>query len=576
MNGFKRASRQEAAVVGLAMLLGASFLGCHSGPRLFSRKDRDERADKRELAEKDKDKFVNRKKVRPESEYLDSDRDLEQVAKNASKPKAKSTDSARSRQADDDRRVAAVKPRAAQPETTAQRPSKSAPQTTSNKTSNEADVVKRDATKRPAADLWDETLFDDPLPSTRLTAKSAQKANTTARPEPVDADPFRNVVVRPPISKRPKDTVARVNFDDPKDAEEEAEEDEEEREEQQLLTQKKPVKKSPSTTASNSSSVTAEKSSDTSNRKFLPDNSQEEIETTFAAAQSRAERTVASASAKAAQAKRELGSDAKSAISNKRENINQTINDWQRDLEGFDDPKLSEGEVSVAPSFEKPKVPTNGPRIGEGSHLSEVAIDEFPAPKKSQGAVLNGDLIIDTTNLPSRFQRHGTGIGNGQPANSAGNSSGNGSRRMNSNSGASIEIVPGTTQLSGRSSGQISLQSNSVDEQSLSKGELEPAVYETTSDSASADLGGLPSFDSEAGSLSNESPAVGLDGPRLSTQVGGDQDIAPVPPTESSTNWNPDETVSSGLQQGWKKIFLAIGSAISAVLIGLGWRRRRT
>ena len=85
MNGIKRASRRQAAVVGLALLMGASLLGCHAGPRLFSKKDRDHGSDKRELAEKDKGKFINRKKVRPESEYRDGDD--ERVAKNDNKSK---------------------------------------------------------------------------------------------------------------------------------------------------------------------------------------------------------------------------------------------------------------------------------------------------------------------------------------------------------------------------------------------------------------------------------------------------------------------------------------------------------
>ena len=53
MNGYKRASRRQAAIVGLAVLMGASFLGCHSGPRLFAKRDQDARVSKKELAEKE-------------------------------------------------------------------------------------------------------------------------------------------------------------------------------------------------------------------------------------------------------------------------------------------------------------------------------------------------------------------------------------------------------------------------------------------------------------------------------------------------------------------------------------------
>ena len=89
MNGFKRASRRQAAVVGLAVLMGTTFLGCHAGPRLFSKKDRDSHADKQELAEKDKGKFINKKKVRPEADYRRAEDEEERVAKSEPKTKSK-------------------------------------------------------------------------------------------------------------------------------------------------------------------------------------------------------------------------------------------------------------------------------------------------------------------------------------------------------------------------------------------------------------------------------------------------------------------------------------------------------
>ena len=112
MNGFKRASRRQASVVGLAMLIGITVFGCHSGLRRFSKKYRSSREQKQELAEKDKGKFIHRKKVRPESEYRRDYRDEERVAKNdsATKSKAKPSDAIRKPSTDDTKRSVASRP----------------------------------------------------------------------------------------------------------------------------------------------------------------------------------------------------------------------------------------------------------------------------------------------------------------------------------------------------------------------------------------------------------------------------------------------------------------------------------
>src|SRR5207249_6458353 len=133
---------------------------------------------------------------------------------------------------------------------------------------------------------------------------------------------------------------------------------------------------------------------------------------------------------------------------------------------------MDRGESSdpedVAPFVDSPARPYNRDRVqqlaGSGK-ISQAAADEFapPAPLSAsprfQGAFLDGELIINTSNLPSRFQRsapsgsdrQGTGAMRGNMDDSSG--------RMRTNSGANIEIVPGAAQYQARSPGQISLQS---------------------------------------------------------------------------------------------------------------------
>ena len=211
MNGFKRASRRQAAIVGLAVLMSASFLGCHSGPRFFAKKDRDERAAKKELVEKDNDKskFINRKKVRPESDYR-NDTD-EQVAKNDSKSKSKPTDAARKSSKDTTSRSA---------KTTASQPKTSKP-------ADRAEIARRETDKRPLTDLLNEdSLFDDKLPETRSTTKGTVTANspsrlTATKTGSLDEDPFKNSVIDPTTTKLQEKRVATVNFFDDEDFDDE-------------------------------------------------------------------------------------------------------------------------------------------------------------------------------------------------------------------------------------------------------------------------------------------------------------------------------------------------------------------
>src|SRR6266705_2460316 len=101
VNGRNRGGKGPTAVVGLALLLmGISLLGCHAGPRLFSKKAHlDDQTAKKEPV--DKSKFINKKRVRPEADYLHDNPDDQRVAKSNSKTKSIGTESRRPRAADE-------------------------------------------------------------------------------------------------------------------------------------------------------------------------------------------------------------------------------------------------------------------------------------------------------------------------------------------------------------------------------------------------------------------------------------------------------------------------------------------
>src|SRR6266446_3807771 len=110
VNGHNRGGKGPTAVVGLALLLmGTSLLRCHAGPRLFSKKDHhDDQTAKKEPV--DKSKFINKKRVRPEADYLhDNSPDDKRVAKSNSKTKSIGTESRRPRAADETSRSVATR-----------------------------------------------------------------------------------------------------------------------------------------------------------------------------------------------------------------------------------------------------------------------------------------------------------------------------------------------------------------------------------------------------------------------------------------------------------------------------------
>lgn len=559
MNGFKRASRRQAAVVGLAVLMGASFLGCHAGPRLFSKNDRDHRADKKELAEKDKGKFINRKKVRPESDYLD-DTD-EQVAKKDGKAKAKPTDPARKPSASaTERAVAARQQPDDAKDTSTLSTKKTGSQPKTSKPIDRAEIARRDTTKRPVTDLLnDDSRFEDELPESRPTAKRAAASNsaaksTVAKTRSLDEDPFKNSVIGPTTTKRPEKQVATVNFFDDEEDNEKISEEADELETLRVPVAKTNVTKSAVAAVSPNRKVSA--STSPSQRKFL-DEIDEPAAGSFRSLlrddvteESNGERIVP---ADVQSVKRTVDAPktvAGQKVIDRRQQVQQTLDDWRREMDGDESSVSSKDEIDV--SAPPTSLRTSSSPTAKG-HLSQADIEEFAPPAKSQGAMLNGDLIIDTNSLPSRFQRSTSRPTEPSLPNGT-------SGRMNSNSGANIEIVPGTTQNRMRPAGQISLQS--ATELDAETGLTTAGFEQTTKPN---DLGKLPvlKFDADL----KTSPSL--------SALDDEARIAPPPPEEPTDS---DAGIgigdSSSRNRVWKRTLVILAAMASAVVIGFGLRRR--
>lgn len=561
VNGFKRASRRQAAIVGLAVLMGASFLGCHSGPRLFAKKDRDERAAKKELAEKDNDKskFINRKKVRPESDYRD-DTD-EQIAKSDSKSKSKSTDAGRKPSKETaDRAVASRQQPDAAKDTSSRSAKATANQPKTSKSADREEFARRDTGKRPVTDLLSEdSLFDDKLPETRSTTKGTATANSpsrsaAAKAKSLDEDPFKDSVIGSTATKQPDKKVATVNFFDDEDLDDEMEEAAEELESLRVPTAKKTVTKTAAATDSSNRRATATASP--SNRKFL-DEIDAPADGSFRSLildevpEVTDDESIAPPDVRTVKRTTEAAKTvAGQKVVDRRQQVQQTLDGWRREMDRDDSFAGSEEEASVP-------TPSTATHSTSGStakgHISQASIDEFATPAKSQGAVLNGELIIDTNSLPSRFQR--SSGRSTEPSSPSGESG-----RMNSNSGANIEIVPGATQNRTRPAGQISLQSASEEDAATG---LTTAGYEQTTESNN--LGQLPSLTFDTNSDA---------GPKLSA-MDDETSIAPTPPEELS-----DHAAGIGLAESssgsrvWKRTLIVFAAMASAVAIGFGLRRR--
>ena len=572
MNGFKRASRRQAAVVGLAVLMGTSFLGCHAGPRLFSKKDRDPHADKQELADKDKGKFINKKKARPESEYRRVDDD-ERVAKSEpksepkTKPKAKPSDSIRKPSADDTERALAIRKQVDEELKKSSRSSKTTPAPSKTaKPAEQPQFARRDTNKRPATDLLNDSLFDDELPETSPSApktaakKPAAKPVTTAKAKSADEDPFKKSVVSPSNTKRPSDKVANVNFDD-EDLDlglddELAEEAAELAEAKALAAQKSAALKKVAAPLRDPRTTPA---AATMQRKFLEEVDELEADSlTFeepspqvAPAKEKARAILPTVKRTADTAKIDAAKIvAGQEVIDRRQTAQQTANQWRRDLERDELAEPEQDSVAPAPAPRATPRPSSAP-ISKG-HFSPASLDEFTPPAKSQGAVLNGELIIDTNNLPSRFQRTSSS------PNGTNNSHGAASR-INSNSSENIEIAPGATQNRARPAGQISLQALSDAENSSG---LTTADYDTSN--TADDLGGLPS-------LKVESEAE--TGPQLASLEFA-SGVAPAPPDMAELAPAIGVAEPPSGTRGWKRTLLALSAMISAVGIGFALRRR--
>lgn len=579
-----RAQRNRAAALGLSLLMGISFLGCHGGPRLLTKKDRDDNR----VANKDdsnKSKFINRKKARPENDYLREEEAAEQVAKAEAKGKSKSK-SAGDKASDEIERAAALRARRDETAT--------ASKTKSTKSSSE--IARRD-TKRLATDALDDPLLEESLPSTRTTLKPASRSLASSKVSDVDEDPFKNTVVSNSHNKRANGAAATNSFDDlsdDDDLDEEGEELEEmsDRERNQVARTSKSTSRQMEQAATNAGGV---------KRKFLPTEFDELSSAAEPDAWEQAQQAEKTVNRKTQGVQRSLAKSNRdpSASLDKNGHVRETIQNWQRemdqteasqdDLAAASSAKSSLVRRSQGPRFggsEQSSSVRNAPRQGESGHISQTTLEEFlpdgqvnhasatkskasasklrtstsqsrsqASSSKPQGAVLNGELIIDTASLPNRFQRS---------AFSQNDASQDGSptdmnSRVRSNSAASIDIVPGATQNRPRPAGQISLQSlNNRDEKSS---EVESANYEQTS-TAYNELQRLPALSDPAGPKLVPPPVSVVPGPI------NESESIPL----ASAKAKKRDSIST---RGWAKALLVFGSVTTALLIGLALRRRK-
>lgn len=567
VNGRIRTRRNQAAAWGLALLMGASFYGCHSGPRLFTKKSHDDgRVAKKDDA--NKSKFINRKKARPESDYLREEELAERVAKSDSKSKPK-PNSGDAQASEDLERAIAARPRGSG--TVAAKPPSA---------KSSAETARRTARPQPTTDFLDDPLLDEASDAGNRVANSTHKPTATSKAQDINEDPFKNIRVNSPAKHRTSSgAVARVNYDNLSDAFDDLDEVEEaeEREETQ-----EPRPRSNPTSSSRTVSkpvLPPQKNVAAAQRKFLPGDTDglTSLDSEEALSPGRDEAELSSRSV--SKTTRDAGSsqDDLRADQHQSAKVRQTIESWRREMEE-DEVSLDESVGSKSSDAVSSRRSNAGPRLTGAGHISQTTLDEFlPTPPtsqsspmpKSQGAVLNGELIIDTSNLPTRFQRSSPSASGS--ASSDFTEQANDGRRMRSNSAASIDIVPGATQNRSRSAGPISLQSHS-DVDSHSSG-IESAVFERT-DSATNELGSLPPFTLSEDSSSNLESAVST-GPRF----GGGKDkwqTEQISEDKEAALWNmKDDTAESVASPVWTKVGLVCGSVLAAILIGLGLRRRK-
>jgi hypothetical protein len=523
--------------------MGISFGGCHSGPRLFTRKAPDRRVEKESLADKDQGKFIHRKRVRPESEYL-GDEPAEKLAEHDAKPKSSTKNSAQNRASDSVNRAVA------------------------NRAREDRSELAHRTLHDEASDRWAESPLEDSLTRTKDDTNSLSARKVIQRPtrDLLDEDPFRDSVIGPTAAKPAQTRVAPVNFNDDQfeenlEALQREAEEFERRGRPAVQNQKNAVQKvaankpklgprvahsgktkflddfdDPITTASTVSDSTGSDLADD----LLPSNEIEWERPTSRTSVADAAQTIAG-----------------QPVIDRRQQAQQRLNDWQKELETEESLSGTRSEPNAPnPKAQSPRNASTSLPTARG-HLSEISMDEFSPPPKSQGAVLNGELIIDTQSVPTRFQR---GSGVTAPAPTA-------SGKVNSNSRSSLDFAPSDGQNRPRSSNQISLQSLPGD------GSLPPlttAEFEVSSASVKPNV--LPPLELGAESLS---------GPQLSS-ASADESVS-----GSLTNLGPlpidvseFESIGPGFDEttagtwNWKRVLVILTAMISAVLIGFRVRRR--
>ncbi len=620
MNG-RSESRRRAAVVGLALLTGATFLGCHAGPRLFTHRDRahqEERSTKKELA--DSGKFINRKRLRPESDYFTDEQPKdERTARGDAKKPGKSgalSSSRRSRlAADQDRSVAN------QGDSSAKRGGPEfadAARTRTNKSTSKS-VTDGQTARRTVRELLDDSPLDERVSTSRVAKAPAAKSATAAKTSVIDEDPFKDAVVSRAPAKRntaPIDAVKHGVFDELDDVQ-----DEEETEE--LAEMKQTAARGGTTAAPSASTQITRRAIEApvqASQKSLPEDLDAANSSTIAATSPKVlqidrrqpapqptVRGLTSVESVELDQKSPESSDrngrprspslssntpgnpGNGVSSDRQQQLKNTIDAWRREMDRTD----VTGEDKFVPppnTAAHASLPVDRPQVRDNDFDAHNSSDRVPAfgtenfhpPQKSQGAVLNGELILETSSLPSRFQRTFNSLSDDQSASRRHNTLGDSQGRQRSNAGASIDIVPAATQTrSTRPSGQVSLQSFAA---SIDK------TYSTPSSNAH-----FEQFDRQATPLNSQSPlpprgsnvagmaisetlsSSGGTGPKL---MPFDDDVQSVQPPSTNTSsvpkidWGLEESNSLSAR-GWKGMLLVIGCLASAILVGLGLRRRQ-
>jgi hypothetical protein len=531
--------------------MGTTFLGCHAGPRLSSKKDRDSHAEKQGFA--DKGKFINKKKARPESDYRRADDEEERIAKSdpKSKPKAKASDAIRKPSNTDTGRIVATRKPAGDEPKSAPRSTNAAPAKTT-KPADQPQVARREPSRRRGAGLFDDSIFEDVLPEQRLSAPAATARKGTTKPaaavkaRPADEDPFKKLVTTSSNVQRPNDKVAKAKFND--DGLDLGLDDEELQEEAEELVEAKalaaPKNAAMKKVVAPVRDPRATPAAATVQRKYL--DGLDELETDEPG------RQVAAAKEKVRASLPTVKRAADTATTIAGQEVidrSQTASHWRRDLERDE---LAEPEQEPVDSAPRASARPSNSNLPKGD-LSPADLDEFGAPPKAQGAVFNGELIIDTNNLPSRILR--------SSSTPSGTNGDNGSSRINSNSGASVEIAPGAMVNRPRPAGQISLQSMSDVENASG---LMTADYVSSSDAD--ELGDLPSLKMESELESEADPKL--------ASLDVTPKIAPPPPNiaELVPAIGAAALPSSG--RGRKRTLLVLSAMVSALGIGYTLRRR--